>query len=101
VEMVKSGVAGREVHEGVRKVLGKYGLDKYFTHGTGHGVGIDIHESPSLGGKSTDVLQKGDVVTVEPGIYIPGDYGVRIEDTMLVDGGAKVLTDYTRELLVL
>jgi Xaa-Pro aminopeptidase/Xaa-Pro dipeptidase len=101
IEMVKVGAPGREVHEGVKDTLRKYGLDKYFTHGTGHGVGIDIHESPSLGGKSTDVLQKGDVVTVEPGIYIPGDYGVRIEDTMLVDGGAKVLTDYTRELLVL
>src|SRR5208282_266593 len=97
IEMVKVGASGREVHEGVKGILSKHGLDKYFTHGTGHGVGIDIHESPSLGGKSNDILQKGDVVTVEPGIYIPGDYGVRIEDTMLVDAGTRVLTDYTRE----
>jgi Xaa-Pro aminopeptidase/Xaa-Pro dipeptidase len=101
VEMVKAGVPGRDVHEAVKKALGRHGLDKYFTHGTGHGVGIDIHESPSLGGKSTDTLQKGDVVTVEPGIYIPGDYGVRIEDTLAIGGEVRVLTGFTRELIVL
>jgi Xaa-Pro aminopeptidase len=101
IDLVKSGASGREVHEGVKKILAGYGLDGYFIHGTGHGVGIDIHESPSLGGKSTDTLRKGDVVTVEPGIYIPGDYGVRIEDTLVIDGGTRDLFSYTKELLVL
>ena len=67
----------------------------------GHGVGIDIHESPWLGPRSTDTLGRGDVVTVEPGIYLPGDYGVRIEDTALIDSEVRVLTGHTRELLVL
>lgn len=101
VELVKAGETGQRVHEEVRAVLGRYGLDKYFTHGTGHGVGIDIHELPSLGSKSADTLQKGDVVTVEPGIYVPDEYGVRIEDTIVIDGAARVLHNYTRELLIL
>jgi len=101
IELVRSGASGRSVHEGVKKVLAGYGLDRYFTHGAGHGVGIDIHESPSLGGRSSDTLMTRDVVTVEPGIYIPGDYGVRIEDTLVLDGGTRNMFSYTKELQVL
>lgn len=101
IECVRAGVTGSEVHESVVEVLREHSLDKYFLHSTGHGVGIDIHESPVLSRTSKDVLQSGDVVTVEPGIYLSGDYGVRIEDTLLVGTGADVLNKYTKELLVL
>ncbi len=99
--LVKSGVSGRSVHEGVSALLKERGLDAYFTHGTGHGVGIDIHESPSLSARSKDRLRDGDVVTVEPGVYLPGEYGIRIEDTLSIGGGTKNLYTYTKELLVL
>jgi Xaa-Pro aminopeptidase len=101
VELTKKGARSREVHAGVSAVLRKRGLEKYFTHGTGHGVGIDIHERLSIGAASTDVLAEGDVVTVEPGIYIPGKFGVRIEDTLALGRGVKDLYSYTKELLVL
>jgi Xaa-Pro aminopeptidase len=101
VRLSQRGASTRAVHEGVRAVLAESGLDEYFTHGTGHGVGIDIHEAPSVGRTSTGRLRVGDVVTVEPGIYRPGEYGIRIEDTLSIDGGAKNLYGYTKELLVL
>ncbi len=100
VNMVRPGESGRDVHLGVKAILKEHGLDGFFTHGTGHGVGIDIHESPSLGGKSEDTLQTGDVVTVEPGIYLPGRFGIRIEDTLEVGDKTSVLTSYTRDLVV-
>jgi Xaa-Pro aminopeptidase/Xaa-Pro dipeptidase len=101
VELTKKGSDSREVHAGVSAVLRKRGLEKHFTHGTGHGVGIDIHERPAIGAASADVLAEGDVVTVEPGIYIPGEFGVRIEDTLALGRGVKDLYSYTKELLVL
>lgn len=101
LELAKKGAKGKDVHAEVSAVLGKHKLEKYFTHGTGHGVGIDIHEQPSLGPTSGDVLAEGDVVTVEPGIYIPGKYGVRIEDTLSIGRVAKNFFSYTKEFLVL
>ncbi|NUQ79727.1 MAG: M24 family metallopeptidase, partial [Polyangiaceae bacterium] len=75
---------------------------KYFGHGTGHGVGLDIHEGPGLGPASADVLEEGMVITVEPGIYIPGWGGVRIEDMALVTkGGHRLLTSTNRDLVIL
>lgn len=64
-------------------MLGKY--DKYFTHSLGHGVGIDIHEAPHVSGKSREILEPGMVITIEPGVYIPGKYGARYEEMCLVD----------------
>jgi Xaa-Pro aminopeptidase len=101
VTLVKKGVSANAVHEGVTAILKEQKLDQYFTHGTGHGVGIDIHESPSIGRTSGDRLREGDVVTVEPGVYFPGKYGIRIEDTLAIGDGTKVLFDYTKDLLVL
>jgi Xaa-Pro dipeptidase len=81
-------------------VLDKQGLSKYFIHGLGHGVGVEIHENPYLRPGSKEVLEPGNVVTVEPGVYIAGLYGVRIEDMVLVTKrGKRVLSSISRVLL--
>ena len=101
VKLAKKGARGRAIHEGVNGVLKEHGLDAYFTHGTGHGVGIDIHESPSIGRTTKDILREGDVVTIEPGVYLPGKFGIRIEDTLTIGDRTRVLFDYTKDLLVI
>lgn len=93
VASVKPGVTGAELDAIVRNKLAENGLDKYFTHSLGHGVGLAIHELPVASPKSTDVLQKNMVVTIEPGIYIPNHLGLRIEDSVIVtDTGAEIIT---------
>ncbi len=100
ISAVKPGVSAGEVDEAARSVLRKYKLDRYFTHSTGHGVGLEIHEPPRLGAKQTEQLEAGMVITIEPGIYIPGKGGIRIEDMVLVTGtGAEVLTPVSKELV--
>jgi len=90
---VADGAAAAEVDRACREVVGAAGMGEYFVHGTGHGVGLDIHEAPWVGAASEDILCSGQVVTVEPGVYIPGLGGARIEDTVVVTGsGRKVLT---------
>jgi Xaa-Pro aminopeptidase len=102
IEKVRPGVKASAVDLAARGVIGKAGYGKYFGHGTGHGVGLDIHESPGLGPTSKDVLEEGMVITVEPGIYIPDWGGVRIEDMVLVTkNGAELLTSTTRDLVIL
>ncbi|MFZ0323376.1 MAG: Xaa-Pro peptidase family protein [Actinomycetes bacterium] len=96
------GVTGVEVDREARAVLIEAGLAENYTHGLGHGVGLEIHEAPFLGPTSADTLQAGVPVTVEPGVYLPGRGGVRIEDTLVVrHGKPESLTTTTRELLVL
>lgn len=93
IAAVKEGVTAGEIDFICREVIRKEGFGDYFIHGTGHGVGIDIHEPPRLGVNSKEVLKPGMVVTVEPGIYLPGEFGVRIEDTVLVQkNGCEILT---------
>ena len=100
VEAVRPGIAVGEVDAAARKVLKKAGLGRYFTHSTGHGVGLEIHESPRIADGQTELLQPGMVITIEPGVYFPGKWGVRIEDMVAVTpGGCEVLTPTGKELL--
>jgi Xaa-Pro aminopeptidase len=98
-EVVPGKTAG-QVDQAARQVLRKAELDRYFTHSTGHGVGLEIHEPPRLGKRQSEQLAPGMVITIEPGIYIPGKGGIRIEDMVVVtDRGCQVLTPVTKELI--
>lgn len=102
IAAVRPGVTGAELDQVARRHIEEAGYGQYFGHGLGHGVGLEIHEGPRVGPNSQDVLQPGMVITVEPGIYIPGWGGVRIEDMVLVtDRGGEVLTRAPKELLAL
>lgn len=100
IDAVRPGVAVGEVDAAARKVLRKAGLGRYFTHSTGHGVGLEIHEAPRVANGQQEVLQPGMVITIEPGVYFPGKWGVRIEDMVEVtSGGCEVLTPTSKDFL--
>jgi len=93
IREIRSGAAVARVDAAARKSLKVNKLDQFYVHATGHGVGLDIHESPRLSVKSSEILQPGMVVTVEPGVYFPGKFGIRIEDMVLVnDNGCEILS---------
>ena len=93
IKAAKPGVACQAVDGVCRALITKENYGAFFTHGTGHGVGIEIHENPYNNQTSTYVLKEGNIVTVEPGIYLPGKFGVRLEDTVAITKtGAKILT---------
>jgi len=102
ISAVHPGQEAGKVDQAARKVLKKAGFAPYFTHSTGHGVGLEIHEPPRLGKGQTELLKPGMVITIEPGAYVPGLGGVRIEDMVLVtESGCQVLTPTPKELLTL
>lgn len=100
IQAVRPGITVGEVDSAARKVLQRAGLGPYFTHSTGHGVGLEIHEIPRVAQGQPEVLQSGMVITIEPGVYFPGKWGVRIEDMVVVtEGGCEVLTPTSKEFL--
>jgi Xaa-Pro aminopeptidase len=99
LEAIRAGVKGEDVDKVARDVIDAAGHGDRFGHGLGHGVGLEVHEAPRLSLRSDDVLAAGEVVTVEPGIYLPGDLGVRIEDLVVVtDDGLRNLSTLPKEL---
>ncbi len=99
IDAVEPGVEAWSVDKEARRILAGYGLERYFIHGTGHGVGVEIHEPPYLRPGSKEILEPGDIVTVEPGVYVHGRWGIRIEDMVLVTSrGRRVITRFQRLL---
>lgn len=95
IEAVRAGVKASDVDKAARDYLKSKGLDNYFTHSTGHGVGVEIHEHPFENSTSETVLKKNMVVTVEPGVYMEGLYGVRVEDLIIVENdGCNVISRF-------
>lgn len=98
---IKAGVSSRSVDTSVRNKLAEHDLAKYFTHGLGHGVGLEIHEAPRLSQGTDTVLEPGHIVTCEPGVYLPGRYGMRIEDSVIVtETGFEPLTSLSKEFVL-
>ena len=102
LSVLKNGFPCKDADAAARDIIANAGYGEYFGHGTGHGVGIEIHELPNLSPRSDAILQVGNVVTVEPGIYIPNKFGVRIEDMALItENGYENLTSTSKELIIL
>ena len=102
MKYIRAGVSGRDADKVARDVITDAGYGAYFGHSLGHSLGLEIHELPSVSPKSEAILVSGNIVTVEPGIYIPGKYGVRIENMVLVtDDGCINLTNSERQLIEL
>lgn len=99
IQSVKKGASYAALEKGVRKNLGKD--VSYFIHSLGHGIGVEVHEAPSFSAEKKQWVQQNHVFTIEPGMYFPKKFGLRIEDTILFDGKTKVLTKATKELLML
>jgi Xaa-Pro aminopeptidase len=100
VNRVKAGVALTEVDGAARKLLKKRKLDRFFSHSTGHGLGLEVHELPRVAAGQAELLQSEMVITIEPGVYLPNKFGVRIEDTVLVtETGCEVLTPCSKDLI--
>lgn len=102
IAAARAGVPGREIDAAARKVISDAGYGKYFGHGFGHSLGLDIHELPNANPSGEAPMPAGAVCSAEPGIYIPGRFGVRIEDVMVIrDTGAEIITKAPKELVVL
>ena len=91
IEKARSGMKAKKIDAFTRDIIEKGGMGKYYVHSTGHGVGLDIHEMPYISAKSDMHVEDGMVYTVEPGIYIPGEFGIRIEDMVAMENGRAVI----------
>ena len=101
IAATKAGVTGREIDGIARKVITDAGYGEYFGHGYGHSLGLEIHESPNVNPGNTDPLPAGAVCSAEPGIYLPGKFGVRIEDvTIITENGAIDITASPKNLII-
>ena len=102
IEAVRPGIKVARIDQAARKTLQQNGLAQYFTHSTGHGVGLEIHEAPRLARGQQEILRPGMVITIEPGVYLPGQWGVRIEDMVVVtERGCDVLAPTQKEFIVI
>jgi Xaa-Pro aminopeptidase len=101
LESIRAGMSGVDADATARRVVEESSFAGLFGHGLGHGLGLDVHETPRMSTESDDVLAPGNVVTVEPGIYLPGRGGIRIEDNVVVrDGGIENMTKLTKQLTI-
>jgi Xaa-Pro aminopeptidase len=102
IEAARAGASCGDVDAAARGILAGHGLERYFVHSTGHGLGLEVHEEPRLARGQKELLRAGHVVTIEPGVYVEGVGGIRIEDDVAVhEGGNEVLTRVPRELIEL
>jgi Xaa-Pro aminopeptidase len=102
IAAVYPGAAAADIDAAARRVLRRRKLARYFTHSTGHGLGLEIHEAPRLAARQDQILEPGMVITIEPGVYVPGRWGVRIEDVVVVtNSGCEVLTPTDKELVII
>ena len=102
IAVTRAGVPGKSIDAAARKVIEDAGYGEYFGHGYGHSVGIEIHESPNANTREETLLPVGAAVSAEPGIYLPGKFGVRIEDvTVLTADGCIDITKSPKELIIL
>jgi Xaa-Pro aminopeptidase len=100
LDAVAAGKDAKEVDAAARKIIADANHGDHFGHGLGHGVGLEVHEAPRLSQRSEEILESGEVVTVEPGVYVPAQFGVRIEDLVVVDdNGHENLSGLSKELL--
>ncbi len=98
IKALAPGIRALDVDRMARDSLSSHGLGAFFGHGLGHGVGMEVHESPSVSAMSDDFLQEGMVITIEPGVYMPGRFGIRLEDMALItDNSCKILTNLDKE----
>ena len=102
IAAARAGIPGCEIDGAARKVIEEAGYGKYFGHGFGHSLGLDIHEAPNANPAGSTIMPVGAVVSAEPGIYLPGKFGVRIEDVMVLnETGCEVITKAPKELVIL
>jgi Xaa-Pro aminopeptidase len=102
IDAVRAGASTVSVDRAGRQVLKGYGLDKAFVHSTGHGLGLEIHEPPRIGKLDKSKLKAGMAITIEPGVYLEGFGGIRIEDTVIVtEKGCEILTKTSKDLRVI
>ncbi|SHE96116.1 Xaa-Pro aminopeptidase [Marinitoga hydrogenitolerans DSM 16785] len=102
IDAAKAGMKYSDLDKIARDIISKGGYGEYFTHSLGHGLGLEVHENPRVSKISEAVSKVGDVITIEPGIYLPGEFGVRIEDDILItEDGCEVLTSFDKNLIII